>query len=134
MSLSSEGDVAEVSQPAKGKPKTGRVGGVVPNTPPPPPEPPKSQGNPSVLALLLLATLLAGRNALGGGDGSVVYSISSYSSTTVMRDVDGTGQPRYETQMQSSFSTNIPGLAEKVAERGGGPPPTDAAGSLLFPF
>lgn len=123
----SESDAIEGTEGRTG----GRVGGVVPNSKSP--EPTESEGSPTVLILLLLATLLAGRNALGGDEGSMVYSVSSYSSsTTIVRDADGTSEPRYETQTQSSFSTNVPGLAEKMAEKGGGAP-ADVVGSLLFP-
>ena len=73
-------------------------------------------------------TLLAGSNALGAG--SMSYTVTSYSETTVVRDAGGDGAPpTYETKTQSSFSTNVPGLAERVAEKGGAPPP-----GLLFPF
>jgi hypothetical protein len=109
-----------------------RVGGVVPSPPPPPP-PEQGGGDPLVLALLILATLVAGGNALGPRDGGgAVYSVSSYSysSTTVVRADDGTGQPQYETTTQSSFSTNVPGLAERGASERAPDLPRD----LLFPF
>ena len=61
---------------------------------------------------------------------SFSYSISSYSETTVRTD-DGTGQPKYETKKQSSFSTNVPGLAERLATEGRTP---EDELRLLFPF
>ena len=36
--------------------------------------------------------------------------------TVLLRD-DGTGEPKYETRRESSFSTNVPGLTERLAQR-----------------
>ena len=64
----------------------------------------------------------------GQGGRSFSYSVSSYSETRVLRD-DGSGQPKYETKRESSFKTNVPGLAERLAQQGR--EPADAAGRLF---
>ena len=96
--------------------RTGRrIGGWIPRQPPNA----KDSGTPTArllgtgVALLVLRGLLFG----GGGDASFVYSVSTYSETTVLRATDGRDGPRYETKSQSSFSTNVPGLAERLAEQ-----------------
>ena len=72
-------------------------------------------------ASLVLAVVILGSALFGGGSAtrgtSFSYSVSSFSESRVQID-DGSGQPRFETRRQSSFSTNIPGLAERLAERG----------------
>ena len=94
--------------------RTGRrIGGWMPRQPPNA----KDSGAPTArllgtgVALLVLRGLLFG----GGGDASFVYSVSTYSETTVAND--GSDGPRYETKSQSFFSTNVPGLAERLAEQ-----------------
>lgn len=66
---------------------------------------------------LLLCFLLKSLIFPGTPQTTFSYSVSSYSSTTVRRD-DGTGQPKYETKTESSFRTNVPGLAERLAQEG----------------
>ena len=66
---------------------------------------------------MLLCFLLKGLIFPGTPQTTFSYSVSSYSSTTVRRD-DGTGQPKYETKTESSFRTNVPGLAERLAQEG----------------
>ena len=78
----------------------------------------------ALLALLLLKSLLFPANTF-------TYSVSSYSQTTVVRD-DGSGKPKYETKRESSFKTNVPGLAERLAEEGKAP--EEMLAVPLFPF
>ena len=83
----------------------------------------------TLLAVVPIAFLLLAVNSLGGMMSqprqSFSYSISTYSESVVRTD-DGTGQPRFETRRDSSFSTNIPGLAERLAQE-------NAANQRLFP-
>ena len=83
----------------------------------------------TLLAVVPIAFLLLAANSLGGmmpqPQQSFSYSISTYSESVVRTD-DGTGQPRFETRRDSSFSTNIPGLAERLAQE-------NAANQRLFP-
>ena len=78
----------------------------------------------ALLALLLLKSLLFPANTF-------TYSVSSYSQTTVVRD-DGSGKPKYETKREASFKTNVPGLAERLAEEGKAP--EEMLAVPLFPF
>jgi hypothetical protein len=71
---------------------------------------------PAGVALLLLF-LLKSLIFPGTPQTTFRYSVSSYSSTTVRLD-DSTGQPKYETKTESSFRTNVPGLAERLAQEG----------------
>ena len=52
-------------------------------------------------------------------------------SSDVVRD-DGSGKPKYETKRESSFKTNVPGLAERLAEEGKAP--EEMLAVPLFPF
>ena len=104
-----------------------RIGGVSKrNERDPPPAPvPAAYGQddpppPVPASLLPIAGLLFVFFMLKGlffpPSDSFSYSVSSYSQTTVVTN-DG-GSPKYETKTQSSFKTNIPGLAERLADEG----------------
>jgi len=64
-----------------------------------------------------IAVLLLGKSLLFAPMPDFSYSVSSYSLTTVRTGDDGSGVPKYETRTESSFKTNVPGLAERVAEQ-----------------
>jgi len=66
-----------------------------------------------ILVGLLVANIFALRD---GPANTFSYSMSSYSQTMVISD-DDTGKPKLETRSKASFSTNVPGLAEQMAER-----------------
>ena len=112
-----------------------RIGGMAPKEAPSeeqkvsPPFSMPSFAGPVAITLLLLFVLM---NLLPPSEvqtSSFSYSVSSYSSTTIRTD-DGTGEPRYETRSESSFRTNVPGLAERLAQEGKTPTPQP----LLFPL
>ena len=86
---------------------------------------------PAAVALLLLLNFARG---LLFPPTSFSYSVSTYSETTILREDDGSGQPKYETKRESSFKTNIPGLAEKMASEGREPAVDRSALPGLFPF
>ena len=91
----------------------------------PPTEPDKTpkEDGPKIPFLqigLLAAALLYAMNSGGGGDSTFSYTVSSFSQTTVTT-IDDSGKPQYDTKRTSSFQTNIPGLAEKLAEQGSEP-------------
>ena len=100
--------------------------------------PMEEESSPVPAALLpiagVLLVLLMLKGLLFPDPASFSYSVVSYSSTTVRTD-DGSGSPKYETKTQSSFNTNIPGLAERLAEQGKKPEEAMiGAGGPLFPF
>ena len=91
-----------------------RIGGAVRKD-----EQPENSSSPApVGALGIILALFLLKGFLFPAD-SYQYTVSSFSTTTVRTD-DGSGQPQYETRTESSFNTNIPGLAERVAEKGDG--------------
>ena len=63
-------------------------------------------------------------SSLRGPMGGVSYS---FTSTIVRRD--GGNEPSYETKRSSSFQSNVPGLAERMAER-----ENAAGGAFVLPF
>ena len=67
-------------------------------------------------------------STLRGPMGGVSYSFTSYSETTIVRR-DGGNEPSYETKRSSSFQSNVPGLAERMAER-----ENAVGGAFVLPF
>ena len=82
----------------------------------------------SVVPVAFFALAASSLFGLAGQPRSFSYTVSSYSETRMLRD-DGTGEPKYETRRESSFSTNVPGLTERLAQQGRDP--ADAAGRLF---
>ena len=80
------------------------------------------------IALLLLKLLFAGDDTRTS---SFSYTVSSYSETVVRNN------EQVETKRSSSFKTNIPGLAERLAEEGKEPADMIRESLMrdsLFPF
>ena len=84
---------------------------------------------------LVLLRGLVGTAEISPEIGYYSYSVSSFSETVVRID-DGSGEPKYETRRESSFKTNVPGLAERLAEQGVAPEDAMPAlpPPLPFPF
>lgn len=114
------------SRSASGKTSGRRVGGTVrPSSKPLPTTDEPDAPLDLALGIIPLAFFVLAASSLLGlnrpEDSSFSYSFSSYSESTYRND-DG----KIETRSNSKFSTNVPGLAERMAQ--------EAAARRMFPM
>ena len=122
MSAAREQEPGQIDVERVGKTTGKRVGGVVrPNKSPPEQQPEDGKDVKQQLGklaarglLLLVLATISGMLFSPSAPTTFSYSIQSYSETSV-RTTGEDGVPKYETKIQSSFKTNVPGLAERLA-------------------